>query len=104
MALQYTLEKKNYLIQTLDESMDPDLEIPSRIQKPSLKPLQPFYVDIWASLHVNMITLYDGRNIFEQWIYLPFPGKILFPPLSVSSYEKTVIDRKLAVFLKYFRK
>ena len=26
----------------------------SRIQDPSLKPLQPLYVDIWASLHVNM--------------------------------------------------
>ena len=43
--------KLNYLIQTLDESMDPNLEIPSRIQDPSLKPL---YVDSWASLHVNM--------------------------------------------------
>ena len=35
--------------------MDPDLEIPSRIQDPNLKPLQPLYVDSWASLHVNMI-------------------------------------------------
>ena len=45
MALQFTL----------DESMDPDLEIPSWIPDPNLKPLQPLYVDGWASLHVNMI-------------------------------------------------
>ena len=37
--------------------MDPDLDIPSRIQDPNLKPLQPLYVDGWASLHVNM-TVY----------------------------------------------
>ena len=47
----------NQLKQTLDESMDPDLEIPSRIQDPSMKPLQPLYVDIWASLLVNMTIL-----------------------------------------------
>ena len=35
--------------------MDPDLGISSRIQDPSLKPLQPLYVDSWASLHVNML-------------------------------------------------
>ena len=38
-----------------DESMDPDLEIPGRIKDPSLKPLQPVYLDSWASLHVNTI-------------------------------------------------
>ena len=41
------LKKKKYypfLLQTLDESMDPDLEIPSRIQDPSLKPLQPLLI------------------------------------------------------------
>ena len=38
-----------------DESMDLDLEIHSRIKDPSLKPLQPLYVDSWAYLHVNMI-------------------------------------------------
>ena len=36
--------------------MDPYLEIPSRIRDPSLQPLQPLYVDSWASLHVNMIA------------------------------------------------
>ena len=35
--------------------MNPDLEIPSRILDPSLKPLQPLHVDSWASLHVIMI-------------------------------------------------
>ena len=35
--------------------MDPDSEIPSRIQDPSLKPLKPLYVDSWASLDLNMI-------------------------------------------------
>ena len=39
----------------MDESMDPDLEILSRIQDPSLKPLLPSYVDSWASIHVNII-------------------------------------------------
>ena len=37
--------------------MDPNLEIPSRIQDPTLKPLQPLYVDSLASLHVNMIDI-----------------------------------------------
>ena len=41
--------------------MYPDLEIqfPSRIQDPNLKPLQPLYVDGWASLHVNMNETYN---------------------------------------------
>ena len=47
MALQ--LNHENKLSYTdLNESMDPDLEIPIRIQDPSLKPLQPLYVDGWA--------------------------------------------------------
>ena len=53
MALQFTLEKQTNLYRPW---MDPDLEIPSRIQDPSLKPLQPLYVVSWASLHVNIIT------------------------------------------------
>ena len=36
--------------------MDPDFEIPSRIQDPCLNPLQPLYVDIWAPIHVNIIV------------------------------------------------
>ena len=39
--------------------MDPDLEIPSRIQDPNL---QPLYVDSWASLHVNIIILEKSLN------------------------------------------
>ena len=35
--------------------MDVDLDIPSRAQYPSLKPLQPLYVESWPSVHVNMI-------------------------------------------------
>ena len=42
--------------------MDPDLEIPSRIQDPSLKPFQPLYVDSWASLHVNVIFHDEVRS------------------------------------------
>ena len=57
MTLQCTRGKTNFLNQTLDESMDPILEIPSRIQDPRLKPLQPLYVDSWVSLHVK-ITIY----------------------------------------------
>ena len=37
-------------MQNLEESMDPDLEIPSRIQDPSWSLLQPLNVD------VNMIV------------------------------------------------
>ena len=36
--------------------MDPDLEVTSQIKDPSLMPLQPLYVDSWASLHVNIIN------------------------------------------------
>jgi len=43
--------------------MELDLEIPSRIQDPSLKPLQPIYVDSWASLHVNMIISIRSEQI-----------------------------------------
>ena len=43
--------------------MDPDLEIPSRIQDPILKPLQPLYVDSWASLHLNMIVRIPERTL-----------------------------------------
>ena len=41
--------------------MDPDLEIPSRIQDPNLEPLQPLFVDSWASLYVTMINEYQSR-------------------------------------------
>ena len=54
MILQCTIEKKIYLIQTLDESMDPDLDIPSRIQDPSLKHLCVDSWAKWASRHVNI--------------------------------------------------
>ena len=54
-----------------DESMDPDLAIPSRIQDPSLKPLQPLYVDSWASLHVSII----GKIGRGSW-YLDHAGSI----------------------------
>ena len=37
--------------------MDPDLEIPS------LKPLQPLYVDSWASLHVNIKNLNEKPSV-----------------------------------------
>ena len=46
--------------------MDPDLDIPSRIQDPNLKPLHPLYVDSLASLHVNMtIGLLFARGCKE---------------------------------------
>ena len=51
--------------------MDPDLEIPSRIQDPSLKPLQPLYVDSWASLHVNI----PERTLRIFWSYRPMYQK-----------------------------
>ena len=46
--------------------MDTDLEIRSRIQDPSLTPLQPLYVDSWASLHVNMTNQKEQEAISIQ--------------------------------------
>ena len=55
MALKLTLVKQIALYRPwMNPWLDPDLEIPSRIQVPSLKPLQPLNVDSWTSLHVNM--------------------------------------------------
>ena len=55
--------------------MDPDFDLPSRIQDPGLKALQP-YVYSWASLHVNMfVSLRILRlNHIDQYdsLYLVF--------------------------------
>ena len=45
-----------YLIQTLDESMDPDLVILSRNLGSEFEAFITLYVDSWASLHVNMLN------------------------------------------------
>ena len=52
--------------------MDSDLEIPSRNQDPSLKPLKPF-VGSWASLHVNMTIQHLDQTLdifIKLWISL----------------------------------
>ena len=77
-----------------DESMNPDLEIPSRIHDPSLKPVQPLYVDSWASLHVNMsdITLTDPPGSMRPRLVatLPTQMKLLASPSTSSSSSSSV--------------
>ena len=55
--------------------MDPDLENPSRIQDPNLKPLQPLYVDSWASLHINMIEKLTTKikSFIKSFVIKTFP-------------------------------
>ena len=59
--------------------MDPYLEIPSRIQDPSLKPLHPLYADSWASFHVNMIAwLREAAKKGSSFNRCAIKGKITY--------------------------
>ena len=68
MTLQSTIERKIINIkQTLDESLDLDLEIPSRIQDPSLKPFLIFknllIFESLAFVHENLINSREMTQI-----------------------------------------